>query len=359
MYQFIISNKNIQLNQIVLNDTTRNQIIDFIHLFDNATVINNNIPNFTKKAFELFNLLKFNTIPKDNHVIIIPDGLLNFVPFETLLNEKTDATSYSKMPFLVKAQNIVYNSSVFFYLTKSKSIKNNKLLGFFPVFNNSEKKLTYSMNEADAIENEMNATLYMNNKATKTNFIKNASNYHILHLSTHASSGNYVTPANIDFYDETLYLNELYSLNINANLVVLSACETGIGTLQKGEGAMSIARGFQYAGAQNLMFSLWQINDLSTSQIMQSFYENYNNTHSAYVSNRQSKLDYLQNEDISNIKKSPYYWGAFVYYGELAKPNNNHQLLYIIIALVILLIIVLLLLKFKKSHGKNITRIPS
>ena len=341
IYQFIVSNKNIQLYEIILNDTKKKQNIDFIHLFDNATVINNNIPNFTKKAFELFNLLKFNIIPKDKHVIIIPDGLLNFVPFETLLNEKTDATSYSKMPFLVKAQNIVYNSSVFFYLTKSKSIKNNKLLGFFPVFNNSEKKLTYSINEADAIENEMNATLYRNNKASKTNFIKNASNYHILHLSTHASSGNYVTPANIDFYNETLYLNELYSLNINANLVVLSACETGIGTLQKGEGAMSIARGFQYAGAQNLMFSLWQINDLSTSQIMQSFYENYNNTQSAYVSNRQSKLDYLQNEDISNIKKSPYYWGAFVYYGELAKPNESHQLLYIIIGIIVLLLFII------------------
>ena len=121
-----------------------------------------------------------------------------------------------------------------------------------------------------------------------------------------------------------MFLNELYSLDLNTNLVVLSACETGIWKLYKGEGAMSIARGFQYAGAQNLLFSLWQINDLSTSQIMGSFYKNYSSNKSAYISNHQSKLDYLEDETISNIKKSPYYWSAFVYYGELTNPSNGN-----------------------------------
>jgi CHAT domain-containing protein len=359
IYQFIVSNKNIQLNQIELNVETKNKIIKFIHLFDDATIINNDINNFTSQAFNMFEMLKLNAISEYKNAIIIPDGLLNFIPFETLLSTKTKSASFAKMPFVINSQNIAYNSSAYFYITKSEPSKSNKLLGIFPVFENTNKQLTYSINEAKAIEEEMVSSMLINSNATKTNFIKNASEYGILHLSTHASSGDLIKPANIDFYEDTLYLNELYSLDLNPTLVVLSACETGIGKLYKGEGAMSIARGFQYSGAENLLFSLWQINDLSTSQIMASFYKNYSKQQSAYLANHQSKLDYLQNEAIGNIKKSPYYWGAFVYYGELAKPNKNYQLLYIFIGVAILLIIVFLLLKFKNSHEKNIARIPS
>tara|TARA_R110002049_G_scaffold65035_1_gene170891 strand:+ start:5519 stop:8107 length:2589 start_codon:yes stop_codon:yes gene_type:complete len=359
LYQFIISNKNIQLNQIDLTPETKNKITDFIHLFDNAAIINNDINNFTNKAFHLFELLKFDALPKSKNVILIPDGLLNFIPFETLLSSKITTTSFSEMPFVVKNQNIVYNSSIYFYLTKSKTLKNDELLGIFPVFENTKKQLTYSINEAHAIEKEMTSKLFMNSDATKTNFIKNTYDYGILHLSTHASSGDFIKPANIDFYDSTLFLNELYSLDLNANLVILSACETGIGTLYKGEGAMSIARGFQYSGVENLLFSLWQINDLSTSQIMHSFYKNYSRNQSAYLSNQESKLDYLQNDNISNIKKSPYYWGAFVYYGELTKPNNTNLSFYIIISFILLLIGVFLFLKFTKQHGQNVARLPS
>ena len=159
-----------------------------------------------------------------------------------------------------------------------------------------------------------------------------------------------------------MFLNELYSLNLNTKLVVLSACETGVGTLYKGEGPMSIARGFQYAGAQNVLFSLWQINDLSTSQIMRSFYKNYSDNKSANTSNHQSKIDYLEDDTISNIKKSPYYWSAFVYYGELTKPTtSNSHLIYAFISLFILVIILLLLLRVKKSYGKgkDTTGVPS
>ena len=202
-------------------------------------------------------------------------------------------------------------------------IKTIRLLGFFPVFKNKEQTLTYSIDEANAIQKEMDATLFMNSKASKSNFIKNAQNYSILHLSTHASSGDFVNPATISFYDDTMSLHELYGLNLKFDLVVLSACETGIGKLYKGEGAMSIARGFQYAGVKNLLFSLWQINDLSTSQIMQSFYKNYNSNQSAFIANHNSKIEYLENKSISNVKKSPYYWSAFVYYGSLNQEKSQ------------------------------------
>ncbi|WP_282133911.1 CHAT domain-containing protein [Seonamhaeicola maritimus] len=351
IYQFIISNSNIELNKIDNTDKTEKSIVDFISLFDNVSIINNDISNFSSQAFKLYKLLNFDAVSSFNKIIIIPDWWLNFIPFETLLKEETNTTAFSKMPFIVKSQNIIYNSSAYFYTTDNNSKSNNNLLGFFPVFKNSNKTLTYSIDEANAIKKEMASKMLMNKEATKANFLKNASNYGMLHLSTHSSHGVSGKPANIDFYDETLYLNELYSLNLNPNLVVLSACETGKGKLYKAEDAMSIARGFQYSGARNLLFSLWQINDLSTSKIMQSFYENYSDTQSAHYSNQLSKLAYLENESISNTKKSPYYWGAFVYYGELTKPITSSYLFYVIISALIILIIVLLRTKFKKPHG--------
>ncbi|AUP78974.1 CHAT domain-containing protein [Flavivirga eckloniae] len=358
IYQFIIDDNRINLNKINLNETTQKCIIDFIHLFDEPSIINDNINTFTTLALTLYNTLNFGKTAAYKNTIIIPDGLLNFIPFEALLTEKTNTKNFSKMPFVVQKQHVIYNTSAAFYI-KDKKVENNtnKLLGFFPVFEKTKNSLIYSIDEANAIKEEMHSNLFLKNKATKETFIKNSPDYSILHLSTHANSGNASISASIAFFKETMFLNELYSLNLNANLVVLSACETGVGKRFKGEGAMSIARGFQYAGAQNVLFSLWQINDLSTSQIMQSFYKHYSDNLSANIANQQSKIDYLKDDSISNIKKSPYYWGAFVYYGQLTQPANvnNSKLIYGLIGLLIVLIVLFLLLRIKKPYGKNTT----
>jgi CHAT domain-containing protein len=221
-------------------------------------------------------------------------------------------------------------------------------VGFFPVFESTNQALSYSIAEAKALEKEMPSKLFMKSDASKDNFIKNVSKYDVIHLSTHASGGDFIIPANMQFYSDTLLLNELYSMNIPANLVIMSACETGVGKQYKGEGAMSIARGFQYAGAKNLIFSLWQINDLSTSQIMAYFYKSYNKDKSAFLANHSSKITYLKNEDISNIKKSPYYWSAFVFYGSLEPIKPANAPFYIIFGILIISVILISLFKFRK-----------
>ncbi|WP_044639494.1 CHAT domain-containing protein [Siansivirga zeaxanthinifaciens] len=355
LYQFIISENNITINDMPLNDDFNKLITNFIHLFDNSSIINNNIPAFTKQAFGLYNTLHFEDLKTTANLIIIPDGLLNFVPFDALLTEPTNSLVFSKMPFVVKHNNLAYNWSSFFYLNSNNTSQSNNMLGVFPVFENSQQPLTFSIDEANAIKDKMPATLLFKDAATKLNFTKIANKYDILHLSTHASSGNFITPAHIEFYDETLYLNELYSLDLNSQLVVLSACETGIGKLYKGEGAMSLARGFQFAGAKNILFTLWQINDLSTSQIMASFYDYFSKNESAFISNHRSKLDYLENENISNNKKSPYYWSAFSYYGNLEQEKTTNNLFYKIIGLLIGLLALFLLLKLKKHDRKTAT----
>jgi CHAT domain-containing protein len=89
---------------------------------------------------------------------------------------------------------------------------------------------------------------------------------------------------------------------------------------------MSIARGFQFAGAKNLLLSLWKVNDYTTSVFMNYFYTNIKKGESYFEANANAKLDFLKDSNISNTKKSPYYWSAFVYYGgvETIEKSTNY-----------------------------------
>ncbi|MFC4738651.1 CHAT domain-containing protein [Flavobacterium ponti] len=341
VYEFQIIDGKIIWNQIKIDGSFASNLKNFIHFFDNASVINNDINLFTKTSFQLFENLKISALQKDKNTIIIPDGLLNFVSFDALVTQKTTSKNYSKVPFLVFQNKLAYQTNATFYIENIPREKQNTIVGFFPVFENTNAELMYSKEEAKALQS-LKAKLFMNENASKENFIKNCSKYNILHVSTHGTSGTFNEPATLVFYDELLLIQELYALeNCHPQLVVLSACETGIGKLQKGEGAISIARAFQYAGAENILFSLWKINDYATAQLMTNFYKNFEKTNSFFESNYLSKMDYLQNEEISNAKKSPYYWSSFVYYGSIDVEENNYfyYLLFGGILIIILLLI--------------------
>jgi len=349
LYQFIVEPTGITLNKIKYTSESQKTIMNFIHFFDDATIINNNIKAYTSSAFNVYELLLLSSLQTYKNVVIIPDGLLSHLPFGSLLTHETSSTQFKTMPFVIKKQRLAYNTNTSFYLNSKDDISSEKsVLGLFPVFEKSNQELTYSIEEANSLKNKMNTKLFMNEEATKENFIRNVTNYNTIHISTHAQAGNFVIPSHIQFYDDMLFLQEIYALHTSAQLVVLSACESGVGKLQKGEGAMSLARGFQYAGADAVLFSLWKINDKSTSQIMDYFYKNYSKNSSAFLSNNQSKLDYLNNKNISNAKKSPYYWNTFVYYGATQKSesSNTPLKLYIIIGLLIS-ILIMFIYRFK------------
>lgn len=360
IYQFIVSKNKITLYRLEKRTLAEKNIVDFINLFNSPQTINNNISNYTQQAFNIYKLLNLSAVNGTKNIEIIPDGLLHFVPFDAVLTQETRSTTFSKMPFLVCTNNIAYNSSIVMYLNSLLPSTGKSVLGVFPVFENTSQALDFSKNEARVIKNEMQATILLNDNASKQNFIEQCSHYNILHLSTHAQAGNFSTPANLSFYNGNMLLNELYSLDLNPNLVVLSACETGVGKLYKSEGAMSIARGFQYAGAQNLLFSLWRINDLSTSKIMESFYKKFNKHQSAFMANSQSKIEYLNNPSISNAKKSPYYWSAFVYYGSIDPKKQGNFILYVVFGTLIVFIgLFLFLISKKRKHGRNTPTISS
>ncbi|WP_246844415.1 CHAT domain-containing protein [Hydrocoleum sp. CS-953] len=149
------------------------------------------------------------------------------------------------------------------------------------------------------------------------------SEYQIVHLATHGllnESQPELSGLVLSLYDETgketpgfLQLNDIFNLEMPAELVVLSACETGVGEEIRGEGLVSLTRGFMYAGAKRVVVSLWSVADNSTSELMQSYYQKIlEKGKNPVESMRETQLEMLSSENWN----SPYYWAPFVVQGE-------------------------------------------
>lgn len=357
IYRFIIK-KDEPISVIRIEKTIgfMDELESFLSFFSDArgVKIQNNIKEYGNKAFKLHTTLFGSNTAKN--IILVPDGLLAFVPYDALLTEKTTITNFEKLPYLIKKSKISYAYFGTILLQEVNRKKFDKeFVGFFPVFENNQRnlsELTFTKEEAISIEKHLNGNFLLKKDALKKTFVQEVNNYSIVHLSTHASAGTYYDPPAIEFYDETLYLSEIYGYNLQTNLMVLSACETGIGTVRKGEGAMSLARGFSYAGVQNLVVSLWKVNDKSTENLMSNFYEEFskekNNSGALY----QSKLNYLNDSKISSAKKSPYYWASFIYIGQPDVTKNitiNYWWFLTGIALLIAIFVTVKNLKFKRK----------
>lgn len=322
-YSFTIENQTIKIQALGNKPKLDFVFYGFLNYFKDAEAIASNPKEYNQSANSVYTFLKLPNSKLNKNLIIIPDGILNFLPFEALISKNNNTTNIAKMHYLLQDFAIGYSNSASFYLNAIPfQHAKETVLGVFPIFENSTLELTFSKKELANLKAHFEGNFFEKDKATFANFKLNASNYSILHLSTHASSGDIDASASIKFYDQEVLYSELYNLNIQPNLVVLSACETGIGKWFKAEGAMSVARGFQFAGAQNLLFSLWKVNDFTTSVLMEKFYKNIDNGKSYFKATRQAKLDFLNDSSIPNAKKSPYYWSAFVYYGTL---ENNHS----------------------------------
>jgi CHAT domain-containing protein len=349
MYSFTLFNQQIKMQTYDGSAHSTVKIYQFLLYFSDANAIIKDIKCYNEFGNILYKYLKLPKNTAYQNLIIVPDGLLNFLPFEALITKESNTTNFAQMHYLLNDFKIAYNNSAGFYLN-AKPISSGKktVLGIFPIFEKTAFELTFSKAEMQSIKNNFGGKFFENSNATFDNFKRNAANYSILHLSTHATSGDTETPASIKFYDQEILYSELYNLNINPDLVVLSACETGIGKLYKSEGAMSVARGFQFAGAQNLLFSLWKVNDYTTSVFMEDFYKNIKNGESYLEANANAKLDFLKDKSISNAKKSPYYWSAFVYYGGIETAETPTHYYFYILGLLILIGLFLVFKHFRK-----------
>ncbi|PCH76697.1 MAG: hypothetical protein COB98_05505 [Flavobacteriaceae bacterium] len=341
----IATNRALSFRKIENKDLLQEDIGRFYALFssDRGRKIQQNIPYYTRLAHQLY--LKLLAPELQNHhytsLVVIPDAAIGLLPFDALLSSPTQHLDFSKMPYLLLQSELTYNTSIQIMRRHKTAPIQHSFTGFFPVFDTKKSKrpaLENTITEAENLHKTMGGTIFLRAEASKENFLKQQDNTGILHLATHASSGTFQEPPSIEFSDNTLYLTELYGLRFNTQLIVLSACETNVGPIIKGEGVLSLARGFLYAGVQNSIVSQWEVNDKSTAQLMSRFYIQLKKTSHTAAALQLSKKEYLSDSKIYHLKKSPYYWAGFSYYGQLDNHPNKTSKYWIIGSAFLLLI---------------------
>jgi CHAT domain-containing protein len=294
------------------------------------------------------------------HLLIIPDDVLHTIPFEALLTRspKSENINFTSLPYLLRDFTIQYYPSATMAfeernITKIQPTKD--FLGFAPVFDKhndnttileinraiGEKRqfnhLPYSESEIKQISAFFEASgktgkVFLHQAATEDNLKQAMADYRFVHIASHSKADSehlnlsYIACSQPDstafaqsyeadkptVADGILYAGEVYNLRFNPDLLVLSSCETGMGKLAQGEGVLSLLRGFIYAGARNIIYSLWALEDENTARLMISFYKNL-------LKNKQSYPEALRQAKLSFLKKSDYaapkWWSGMVLMG--------------------------------------------
>lgn len=293
-----------------------------------------------------------------DHLIIVPDGVLYYLPFESLIVDSEDQSCTAQ--YLVEKYKISYapSSSSLLFLKKNREKKQFPMALFAmgnPNYDLRKKPdtenglpskilkeiyenqgfefspLPYSEKEIKNISKffpKNKQKIYLENQA-KEEVIKNASleNYQIIHLACHSllderfpfRSALVLTVDKDSEEDGFLLVREINNLRLSAEMIVLSACQTGRGRLENIEGVLGLPRIFFYCGARSVVSCLWKINDKSTTKFMSFFYK--------YLSQGESKSQALRLAKLALLKSKyshPFYWASFVLYGDEIPLHNIH-----------------------------------
>ncbi|MCK4665039.1 MAG: CHAT domain-containing protein, partial [Bacteroidales bacterium] len=370
---FTITKKNLDIKTVPAIENLADTIRDFRYglLYSNSSWF---AKVYKKYAYKMYRqLIPENLHKKIENLIIIPDVELSMIPFETLLTENPENKEWKELPYLIKKYNISYSYSAnLFYKTFPKEISPaveitdlNDWLAFAPVFDdNTTSGLTLRTRELlqqlDTISGDTTRTrrmlikggyvsplpgtesevraifkqfdekgkkaLVQIKKNANEEFIKSGElkNYRFLHFATHGFvntwkpelSGILLAQDTTINEDGILYSGEIYNLKLNADLTVLSACETGLGKIKKGEGLIGLTRALLYAGSKNIIVSLWKVADKSTSDLMIDFYKNL-------LEAKQEKQEFSQALRQAKLKmidegkySHPFYWSPFILVGK-------------------------------------------
>ncbi|MCH2022704.1 MAG: CHAT domain-containing protein [Saprospiraceae bacterium] len=281
-------------------------------------------------------------------LIIIPDGKLGHLPFETFLTKEAPqkSTDYHQLHYLIKDYNISYNYAASLWLenTVASAVQNNgQLLAMAANYELAldstlrDKRLTEDLRvraalkplpaarkEVEALQEEFQGFFVYDTLASESLVKKIAPDFAIIHLAMHGildakrpMLSSLVFSENNDSIESNFWqAHEISKMKLNADLVVLSACETGFGKFETGNGIASLARSFMYAGASSLIVSLWQVNDFATSEIMKRLYNNLANGMKKHEALRHAKLDHMQS--VKGVAAHPAFWSPFVHMGNQA-----------------------------------------
>lgn len=378
IYAFIVTKNNTAFYRInkpedfaELTNSYRKTLSDYEYLINDPQASDELYVSSASRLYDLLMKELLTTIEDDvSHLIIIPDGILWHTNFQTLLTQRPEAKSvdYKQLPYLIKDYSIslAHSANILSVIKKEGRKPRVSFAGFAPSYTSLSQKevdtLNHNMvallvrdgelplpgafNEVNNIATLMKGTSYTGELATESNFKDRAAAYDILHLAMH-SLLNDENPAYTELVfnpsdsvnDGLLNISEIYNLNLKADLVVLSACNTGYGKIQKGEGPISLSRAFNYAGCPSIVMSLWKIPDIVTEELMVSFYNNLNKGYSKNEGLQKAQLQHLQSTS-DPLYHHPYFWSGFMTIGNtqpIKSGSINNSVLVFSIAAIFLL----------------------
>ncbi|MFI5156226.1 MAG: CHAT domain-containing protein [Chitinophagales bacterium] len=294
--------------------------------------------------------------------IIIPDGILCYLPFESLPGP--DGQGY-----LLETTAISYQFSTKFLNNKKPQIsrltRKGSILALAPFAGkNSGSDFADEMESLPASANEiygLSGKRLLGNEATKKAFLESMDKYPIIHLATHArsdvrnSAASFVAfyPAKGSKLEDNLYLEELYGLDMEKNrLMIISACETGQGELVANEGVISIARAFTYAGCPSVINSLWKADDQSTAAILNQFHYYLQKGFSKSKALQKAKLDYIKG---NSLHRTPEYWSHLVLIGDADPIYSAKKTWLLVMAASGMLLAGFLLMTLKKEKKSTLS----
>lgn len=298
-------------------------------------------------------------------LMIIPDGPLSYVPFESLLCKMPDHPAYFKShAYLLRQFPIQYNYSgslAWELCRKSRPAWfKPKVLSMAPEFKQHALGLGDLYNnkiEANKVGSIWKGKVLLGKQATLANFLHWAPNSQIFHLATHGKYfielNNYSAVAFAEIKDtlanDYLYTRDLYAMHLPAEMVVLSACETGVGDYHSGEGVISLVHGFLHAGAKSVVNTLWSVDDARTADLVVDFFRLLKKGERKDHALQAAKLNLLQQRPHDEVH--PYYWAGLVGVGA-AEAVYAPMGVYLLFGGVILFLLCLYLGRnLKKKHN--------
>ncbi len=326
----------------------------------NALLLPSNVDesNYTALLYQLYESL-WKPIAKDirtKNIIVIPDGVLYNVSFDLLTPAPVKTFSGLAKGSLLASHSITYHYSLFMTGSNGGGASKSNYVAFAPGFSDENKMAyqksvkdssrldrqymdllpqPYTKNLVEKMQDKLGGDIFIDNSSTQVSFKQNAGNNKIVHIGTHAEFNNekpelsrLIFSKNEDSTVESnsLFLYDIYNCNINADLAILTACESGKPGYEDGEGMVSLAHAFNYAGSKSILTSLWQADEQSASFITEKFIENLAAKMPAGEALQQAKLAYLQQAD--GRMKSPVYWAGLVLMGDsgtvILSPKNSY-----------------------------------
>ncbi len=311
IYLFVITAQRAHLSKIdkPAFDST---IGIFNRYIADHNLLNSGFGRFKNTANHLYRLIFENNPVPNGRIIISPDD--NYFPFEALIKDSDKGDAY-----FLKDHAVSYTYSARFLMNEFDSYSNvssQDFLGFAPVHYASVMQLS-SLPGSDVSLNKMK--LYftkpvslIGQDASKSNFLQRFYRYQIIQIYSHASASSNFSEPVIYFADSALYLSELIGDHKPiTRLVILSACETGLGKLYRGEGVFGFNRGFAAMGIPSTVTNLWSVDNKSSYLLTELFYKYITRELPLDIALQKAKIDLLSGEG-----KLPYFWAAFVLSGK-------------------------------------------